>query len=595
MTDNGGKEVVLETVLCIYYSVRFLGSQEQVKALLDSGSEVNVMSPAYAKSLSLKTWKTDVRAQKIDGSALETFGMVIADFQVEDKGGRPKFFQETFLVANTKFEVVLGLPFFKPSNADMSFCEGTLTWKSYTINKALPTTERVQLVDPKEFIIAAFDADSKTVVVHVAIREQEEMTIDPEQKAQIGAQSGAQTRVLVRVLNFNKASTEVPAEYSDYSNVFLTENAAELLENTGMKNHAIELEKGKQSPFGPIYSLGPVELETLKTYIKTNLANDFIRPSKSPAGALILFDKKLDGSLRLCVDYKGLNNILIKNLYPLPLIGELLDRLGRAKRFTQLDLTNSYHWMRIHEGDEWKTAFRIQYGHFEYQIMPFGLSNAPATFQGYINKILAEKLDIFVIVYLDDILIYTGDLEQLHVEAVRWVLDKLQTHSLFANLKKCRFYQDEVCFLEYVVSSKGISLEAERIEVMKDRPESKSVCNIQVFLGFANFYWRFIQGFNKIAAPLISMLKMTGSPDEPTSSKNNGNKPASEKNDSNIEVDKFGGDGVEHAKESAKSKGQNLAMSTKNSSKSGNLPNFGTTKAGPSFLTPGASEAFNCL
>ena len=141
-------------------------------------------------------------------------------------------------------------------------------------------------------------------------------------------------------------------EYSDYSDVFLTENAAELSENTGMNEHAIELEEGKQPPFGPIYSLGPVELETLKTYIKTNLVNGFIRPSKSPAGAPILFDKKPDGSLRLCVDYRGLNNITIKNRYPLPLIGESLDRLGQARRFTQLDLTNAYYRMRIREGDE---------------------------------------------------------------------------------------------------------------------------------------------------------------------------------------------------------------------------------------------------
>ena len=282
------------------------------------------------------------------------------------------------------------------------------------------------------------------------------MPVHSERQAQVGA------------LLFDKASTKVPAEYSDYSDVFSAENAAELPENTGINEHAIELKEGKQPSFGPIYSLGPVELETLKTYIKTNLANGFIRPSKSPAGAPILFDRKPDGSLRLCVDYRGLNNITIKNRYSLPLIGESLDRLGRARRFTQLDLTNAYYWMRIREGDEWKTAFRTRYGHFEYQVMSFGLSNTLAIFQGYVNKILAEKLDVFVIVYLDDILIYTEDPGQPHVDAVRWVLDQLRKYSLFANLKKCRFYQDEIYFLGYVVSSKGIGMEAERIEVVKE-------------------------------------------------------------------------------------------------------------------------------
>ena len=303
---------------------------------------------------------------------------------------------------------------------------------------------------------------------------------------------------------------KISDEYSDFTDVFSEEKALVLPECTKLNEYAINLEDSKQPPYGLIYSLDLEELETLKTYIETHLKIGFIRPSKSPAGAPILFDKKPDGSLRLWVDYWGLNNLTIKNRYPLPLIGESLDRLGRAKRFTQLDLTSAYHRMRIKEGDEWKTAFRTRYGHFEYQVMPFGLSNAPASFQGYINKILAEKLDIFVIVYLDDIFIYTEDQSQGHVEAVRWVLEILRKNGLFANLKKCRFHKDEVQFLGYVVSSQGIWMEDEKIEAVKNWSEPKSVQDIQVFIGFANFYWRFIQGFSKIAAPFTWMLKTTG-------------------------------------------------------------------------------------
>ena len=196
--------------------------------------------------------------------------------------------------------------------------------------------------------------------------------------------------------------------------------------------------------------------------------------------------------------------------------------------------------------------------------MPFSLSNASAIFQGYVNKILAEKLDIFVVVYLDNILIYTKHLGQLYVEVVRWVLDQLQKHFLFANLKKCQFHQDEVCFLGYVVLSKGISIEAKRIEIIKDWPESKSVRNIQVFLGFGNFYWRFIQSFNRIVTPLTLMLKTTGSPDKPapnknndsrsSSSRNDNSKPASGKNNGNSKVNRYdiGRNGVKHAKKSGK-------------------------------------------
>ena len=207
-----------------------------------------------------------------------------------------------------------------------------------------------------------------------------------------------------------------------------------------------------------------MELETLKTYIETYLKTGFIRPCKSLVGAPIFFGKTPDGSLRLCVDYRGLNNLTIKNGYCLPLIGESLDWLGRAKRFTQLDLTSAYHWMRICEGDEWKTAFHIRCGHFEYQVMPFGVSNAPASFQGYINKLLGEKPDIFVAYYLDNILVYTEDAGEPNMDAVRLVLEKFRKHGLYDNVKKCRFHQDEVRFLGFVISAQGIRMEEERIE-----------------------------------------------------------------------------------------------------------------------------------
>ena len=164
----------------------------------------------------------------------------------------------------------------------------------------------------------------------------------------------------------NAKEVTMPVEYSDFANVFSKESAKVLPEHTGINKHAIKLEDGKQPPYGPIYSLGMVELETLKTYIKTNLANGFIRPLKFPADASILFICKPDGSFWLCIDYQGLNNLTIKNRYPLLLISESLDWLRPAKQFTQLDLTSAYHRMRIKGGNKWKTVFRTRYGHFEY-------------------------------------------------------------------------------------------------------------------------------------------------------------------------------------------------------------------------------------
>ena len=212
--------------------------------------------------------------------------------------------------------------------------------------------------------------------MHVAMRERKKMVMDSGRKTQIEAQSGTQVGALL----FDKALIEVPIEYSNYNNIFLVENVAELPENTRINEHAIELEEDKQPPFGPIYSLGPMKFKTLKTYIKTNLANGFIRLSKAPAEAPILFNRKPDGSFRLYVDYRNFNNITIKNWYPLLLIGESLDQLGRAKQFTQLDLTNAYYQMRICKGNEWKIAFWTWYGHFKYQVMLFGFFNTLATF-----------------------------------------------------------------------------------------------------------------------------------------------------------------------------------------------------------------------
>ncbi len=293
-------------------------------------------------------------------------------------------------------------------------------------------------------------------------------------------------------LKADEALSKVPSKYADFGDIFFLKLAVKLPKYTEINDYTIELVDDRQPPYGLIYSLGPVELETLKAYIKNNLANSFIRPSKSPAGAPILFDKKPDGSLRLYVNYRGLNNLIIKNWYPLSLVKKSLNRLGWAQRFTQLDLTNTYHRIRIREDNKWKIAFKIRYGHFEYQVMPFGLTNAPAIFQGYINKILIEKLDVFVIVYLNDILICTKSKNKEYVKVIRWVLEQLWKHLLYANLKKCWFYQEEVRFLGYIVSYQGIQIEEEQIKIICDWSEPQLVCDIQVFLEFANFYRQFI-------------------------------------------------------------------------------------------------------
>jgi hypothetical protein len=200
------------------------------------------------------------------------------------------------------------------------------------------------------------------------------------------------------------------------------------------------------------------ELKVLKEFIEDNLERGFIWESTSLAGAPVLFAPKKDGKLRMCIDYRRLNEATIKDQYALPLANELRDRLGKAKIFTKIDLREGYHNVRIAEGHEWKTAFRTRYGHFKYLVMPFGLTNAPATFMRLMNNTLRECLDIFAVVYLDDILVYLES-EEEHVKHMKRILTLLKEANLLVKPEKCSFHMDKVDFLRYVITTEGISMD----------------------------------------------------------------------------------------------------------------------------------------
>ena len=204
-----------------------------------------------------------------------------------------------------------------------------------------------------------------------------------------------------------------------------------------------------------IYPLSPEKLDALRKYLDENLRKGFIRESQSPAGYPILFIPKSDGGLRLCVDYRQLNNITIKNSYPLPLISQLQDQLQGAKWFTKFDIPGAFNRIRVKAGDEWKIAFRTRLGHYEYLVIPFGLTNTPATFQVYINNILRKYLDHFVIVYLDDILVYLKTRDE-HVQHVKKVLQTIKEADLRIKLSKTKFHKQSVPFLGFIVSDKGL-------------------------------------------------------------------------------------------------------------------------------------------
>ena len=247
------------------------------------------------------------------------------------------------------------------------------------------------------------------------------------------------------------------------------------------------------------------ETNELKRQLTDLLQKGFIQPSTSPFGAPVLFVHKKEGTLRLCVDYRALNKITIKNRYPLPRIDELMDRLVGSCYFTKIDLHSGYHQIRIKSDDIHKTAFRTRYGHYEFLVLPFGLTNAPATFMTLMNDIFRKYLDQFVVIYLDDILIYSKT-EKEHIIHVRKVLDILRQHKLYAKISKCEFFKEQVEYLGHFISKDGISVDKRKIEVIQNWPIPTNISELRSFLGLASYYRKFVPNFSTIASSLTQLL-----------------------------------------------------------------------------------------
>ena len=252
--------------------------------------------------------------------------------------------------------------------------------------------------------------------------------------------------------------------------------------------------------------MAPLELQELKEQLQELLERGVIRLSVSPWGAPVLFVKKKDGSMRLCIDYRELNRVTIRNRYPLPRIDDLFDQLQGAKYFSKIDLRSGYHQLRVRDEDIAKTAFRTRYGHYEFLVMPFGLTNAPAVFMDLMNRVFSEYLDKFVIVFIDDILVYSKS-EEEHEDHLRIVLETLRRKQLYAKFSKCEFWLKQVAFLGHVVSEKGIEMDPAKIEAITKWPRPNTVTEVRSFLGLAGYYRRFVEGFSLLALPLTQLMR----------------------------------------------------------------------------------------
>ncbi|KAJ9557882.1 hypothetical protein OSB04_012496 [Centaurea solstitialis] len=254
------------------------------------------------------------------------------------------------------------------------------------------------------------------------------------------------------------------------------------------------------------YRLAPPEMQELSKQLEELLDKGFIRPSTSPWGAPILFVKKKDGSMRMCIDYRELNKLTVKNRYPLPRIDDIFDQLQGAAWFSKIDLRSGYHQMMVREEDVHKTAFWTRYGNFEFIVIPFGLTNTPAAFMDLMHRVCRPMLDRSVIVFIDDILIYSKSKEE-HVEHLREVLEVLRKEKLYEKFSKCDFWLQEVQFLGHLVNREGIKVDPAKIEMVMNWETPKTPTEIRSFLGLAGYYRQFIQDFSKIAVPLMRLTR----------------------------------------------------------------------------------------
>ena len=461
---------------------------KDVLALLDTGATHNFVAASRSTDYGLAVERSTSQVKALNSVAQPIGGVAKAVLQVGEWEGMCEF----RVVTMDDFDMILGIEFFITAQVAVLPYMGGISTSNATkpcfVQCTLPGRE------PK--------------LQGKSGRKVEESCISALQ-LKSGIKKGEQTYVAALVEIKPDQFVEVPDQIAsvleDYADV-MPPQLPKMLPPRRAFDHKIELEPGTKPPAQAPYRMAPSELVELRKQLNELLDAGCIQPSKAPYGAPVLFQKKADGSQRMCVDYRALNKVTIKNKYPIPNAADLFDRLSKASVFTKLDLRSGYWQVRIAAGDEPKTACVTRYGSYEFLVMPFGLTNAPATFCNLMNDVLYEFLDRFVVVYLDDIVVYSETLAE-HEKHLRLVFDKLRQHELYVKKEKCEFSRSEIMFLGHWVSQGQIRMDGRKVKSIMEWVPPTKVADLRSFLGLANYYRRFIEGYSKKVSPLTDLLK----------------------------------------------------------------------------------------
>ena len=451
--------------------------------LIDSGAGVNAVSTAFLDKHGLRTSPSAHKGVNFaDGSQGVTRGQLGA---ASLKIGRYRDKQTLLAVPLSGYDAILGTPWLAAVNPNIDWQANVITFshRGETITLA-PQPDPPGTQEP--IVLSAIQ-----LAKHVRRGSPLGIALVREIKTDTPA-----------LAKHTKITTQLLKEFAD---VF-PEQLPKGLPPQRKVDHEIIEEPGSKPTSKSYYRMSPRELAELKRQIEDLLDHGFIRPSDSPYGAPVLFVPKKDGGLRMCVDWRALNKQTIKNKYPLPLAQELIDQLHGAQYFSKLDLQQGYHQIRMHPDSIPKTAFSCRYGHFEMLVLGFGLCNAPATFMALMNDVFRDLLDVCVVVFLDDICVYSRTPEE-HEKHLRLVLERLREHKLYAKASKCEFFKEEVEFLGFTVGRHGVKVTESKTAAVREWPTPRTVKEVRQFLGLASYLRRHIKDFSKIANPLYDLTK----------------------------------------------------------------------------------------